>query len=518
MKILRRREGFATNSSSTHSIIIAGSVHGSTPNAAEFGWDYFLCESFEQKVSYMLTQFVHAYKQALQDKFSISFYNLDKANPYHRIALVAYDEIFSFFKERFALSDDLISDIQNGYVDHQSQFSIPQTKVGYTLFPDINFWADLTEALAKDETVHIYGGNDNDSRDDDPSRIHSKWSDLINVTYNQPGSTVIKKDGSLHTASLYTIFTPNTGRKVHISFDQSIDIKTYQVSQPELIDVKITDYCNIGCTFCYQNSTEQGQHAPISVVEDFLDFLKDSNVLELALGGGEPTSHPEFTKILRMIKAANIVPNFTTKSLKWYSDVDTLLAVSEYCGDYAHSVVSVKELERIVKIKKNINDQRLLDNDWNKINPITQSLTIQYILDLHTLDNFTSIVKKLREIESQYLFRRITITLLGYKEVGRGGKRPYTNSEFLKEFKKIVGDDSKIRLGIDTVIATQYEKELNEENISETLYYKEEGRFSMYVDLVTKTYSKSSFEPTKIYKVTQHSSETLSSIFARVKE
>lgn len=28
-----------------------------------------------------------------------------------------------------------------------------------------------------------------------------------------------------------------------------------KAKRPELVDIKITDWCDVGCTFCYQNST-----------------------------------------------------------------------------------------------------------------------------------------------------------------------------------------------------------------------------------------------------------------------
>lgn len=34
-----------------------------------------------------------------------------------------------------------------------------------------------------------------------------------------------------------------------------------KATRPELVDIKITDWCDVGCTFCYQDSTLLGRHA-----------------------------------------------------------------------------------------------------------------------------------------------------------------------------------------------------------------------------------------------------------------
>lgn len=37
--------------------------------------------------------------------------------------------------------------------------------------------------------------------------------------------------------------------------------KYEKASKPELVDIKISDYCSYGCSWCYQGSTTLGQHS-----------------------------------------------------------------------------------------------------------------------------------------------------------------------------------------------------------------------------------------------------------------
>ena len=52
---------------------------------------------------------------------------------------------------------------------------------------------------------------------------------------------------------------------------------------PESIDVKITNYCDLACAYCHENSTKEGEHAFLSdLLPLFVDLPQGT---ELAIGG-----------------------------------------------------------------------------------------------------------------------------------------------------------------------------------------------------------------------------------------
>lgn len=67
----------------------------------------------------------------------------------------------------------------------------------------------------------------------------------------------------------------------------------------ENMDIKITNYCDIGCPFCHEGSALNGCHADI-LNQKFIDTLHEYQ--EVAIGGGDATSHPDLIPFLRKLK------------------------------------------------------------------------------------------------------------------------------------------------------------------------------------------------------------------------
>ena len=63
------------------------------------------------------------------------------------------------------------------------------------------------------------------------------------------------------------------------------------ILHPESIDVKITDYCDMGCAYCHESSTTSGSHADLKTLLGIIHDLPAG--VELAIGGGNPLSHPD---------------------------------------------------------------------------------------------------------------------------------------------------------------------------------------------------------------------------------
>src|SRR5690348_9592321 len=93
-----------------------------------------------------------------------------------------------------------------------------------------------------------------------------------------------------------TVFSPRTGFFARME-DPGQPEPLWSPHGPELIDISITNWCDKGCPFCYRKSTPKGCHMSVA---DYTAVIKQAaamDVLQVAIGGGNPTQHPEFQQI-----------------------------------------------------------------------------------------------------------------------------------------------------------------------------------------------------------------------------
>jgi molybdenum cofactor biosynthesis enzyme MoaA len=331
-----------------------------------------------------------------------------------------------------------------------------------------DFLKEARDHLLRKDCI-VVGGNDNDDVGtgfNDEDVIHSPLMDL-----RDSGPFIARKDefGS------WLLFNYKTGAKLRFSFDPNIVVT--KSSSPELVDIKITNKCSKGCSFCYQGSCVEGKHASLDDVTMISDILRDSQIPEVAIGGGEPTEHPDFAQILHRFGYNKIVPNFTTATLNWVKDKFILKSVKENVGAFAFSVQNEKQIDELEKVI----DKYDFSIDVFGDNP---NVTAQVVLGTIDMDTFKAIVEKCRK-------KYIHLTVLGFKETERGKtfeKKPYEN------WIKIVKESDIYRMGVDTCIIAEFGEQLKE--ISSCFEYTstpEEGAFSTYIDAVELKMGKSSY-------------------------
>jgi MoaA/NifB/PqqE/SkfB family radical SAM enzyme len=116
---------------------------------------------------------------------------------------------------------------------------------------------------------------------------------------------------------------------------------------PELADISISNRCSKGCSFCYRNSTPNGDLMSLDQYIQVLDQLTSpvwGPPFQVALGGGEPTEHPELIQILEETKKRQIMPNLTTNGMSLSEE--HIRAFKKHCGAVAvSSVVIDSELQ-----------------------------------------------------------------------------------------------------------------------------------------------------------------------------
>jgi len=439
MEVDNIRLGFATNSSSSHSIIFGNkSKVLDEYNPKEFGWDFFTLASKEAKKEYFATMI----KENLYPM------------PTNLINLLLKGM-------------DLPSVSNDDYIDHKSMYYLPK-EYGMD-FVSVEFMNDFQKYLLRDDVL-ILGGNDND---DENHPLCTTNRLIMDRYYPDYRGWIGRKDGDW-----WILYNKDIGNRAIFSFeDEPNDLK---LESPLLLDLKITDFCDKGCSFCYMDSSSEGQHIDHNNIYRVLSNIAHSKVFEVAIGGGEPTKCPDFKDIIVSLYHQGVKPNFSTASLDWMDDLQLVETIMPLVGAFAYSVNCVQDVTNLLAKCK--------DRSINK-----NKISVQIIPD-------TISEEVLEEILLTCAKNYIRVTLLGFKEVGRGksAERTGTENKWLECLSGLHKRGYYTTVSIDTTLAARCKGKMEEQEISEYLYHTEEGIYSAYIDGVAMKYGPSSFEPDKL--------------------
>ena len=102
---------------------------------------------------------------------------------------------------------------------------------------------------------------------------------------------------------------------------------------PEFMDIKITDKCMGGCSYCYQNSLPNWDEYwdVVGKIKQYFSWMSDNEKpFQVALGWGNPNEHPSFIPILASFYLLGILPNYTTNGMGITEEI--LQATKKFCG------------------------------------------------------------------------------------------------------------------------------------------------------------------------------------------
>jgi len=212
----------------------------------------------------------------------------------------------------------------------------------------------------------------------------------------------------------------------------------YMAPWPELVDISISNYCTNNCDYCYRQSNETGSFMSLENFQICLEQLsnkKFGGVFQIALGGGEPLLHPDFSKMLRLAKKYNIIPNYTTSGN--YFTEKNLKTTRECCGAIAVSWdpsrnLTLEELKEIGELLKN-------NNIPSNIHFVVSKSTIESAIDI------------LKGKLDEYLENFNSVIFLTYKPTGRASNSDtIQQGDELKEFLELVDDPRTVlKIGFD---------------------------------------------------------------------
>ena len=261
----------------------------------------------------------------------------------------------------------------------------------------------------------------------------------------------------------YFVEIQEDGTKIRTSVD-SCFIPRY----PESIDLKITNWCDMNCPMCHEESDKYGTHADLKEIASLIKNLPEG--VEFAIGGGDPLSHPNIIELICFLDSRGIIPNITINSghlLRHKYVIDNLVK-HDWIKGIGISYDSTIPLETF----------------WSA--NTYRNVVIHLILGIHTIKDLGIIFSNVSNAK---------VLLLGYKKIGRG-KEFYT----LETVKNILEWYHKIHeffgfkiIAFDNLSIEQLnvKRFFDEENWSR-FYQGNDGQFTFYVDLVRKEYAISS--------------------------
>ena len=500
MKTTFFRLGFANNSSSVHSLAFSSKLNGrdkNIDNEWEFGWNNFVLGTKESKLKYMFA--------TLKENWEMYNNFYDSLLTYDEMAKVNHDYFFKLAKNIPIFSDIVYEAEEKGmdmFVDHQSTLSIPlyrnYDKKDPNVFFNVEFFTDLTNFIVNNSFV-IIGGNDN-GRDEEDKNYYDPQK------YNEDKYREIKQIwNSLKDKYKYYCLCEkdnNTGEYVLSYRTGGIhkvkfgELPTDNKSEfPYLVDIKVTNKCSNGCLECYADSKPDGDSSK-TFFYSLSKALKKARVFEIAIGGGEVTEflkpyrieHPEeggynISYIAEIFHNDKFKVGMTTRNYNihkepyWDHLVDNIDSI-------AVSVRNPEEVKKASDIQKSFQEKCLNRQDYSR------QFNVQYILGCAELDDFKKIIDVCKE---NYIYN---ITLLGPKYCGRGNNVVWYDlgTKWINIVKEATnGEYNTFNVGIDSVLAKNYKKDLIKAGVKCCYLLCEEGKSTCFIDAVKGYIRPSSF-------------------------
>ena len=244
------------------------------------------------------------------------------------------------------------------------------------------------------------------------------------------------------------------------------DLDNLMPYKPESMDILITKQCSgTNCAYCHEDARPGGQHGDILDIP-FLDTLLPCT--ELAIGGGNPLSHPQLVPFLHQCKNRNLIANMTVHQHHFCENIDKIRRLTS--EGLLHGIgVSVVEANKETMY-------------WFRKVPNAVVHVINGVIDMGQLHKLYD--------------HGLKLLILGYKDFRRGvpAHTPETDRrmkalyaelpELTRHFKVVSFDNLAIK-------QLDPKRLLSEEEWNE-FYMGDDGQYTMYVDMVNREFAKSS--------------------------
>lgn len=274
----------------------------------------------------------------------------------------------------------------------------------------------------------------------------------------------------------YTVTILSDGTKIrHNNEDKLIP------STVESMDIKITNQCDMGCAMCHENSTPNGKHGDI-MKQEFIDKLHPYT--ELAIGGGNPLSHPDLIPFLEKCKSLKLIPSMTVNQLHFMNNLDLIKYLVDNELIYGLGISLVSATNDFIIAAKQFKNAVI-----HVINGIVTRTQLETLAD-----------------------EDLKILILGYKRFRRGQAMYDAQGPVIEEVKSMLYDI------LPNIIETEWFKAVSFDNLAleqldvkrlmsdaewEEFYMGDDGigdefdSATMYIDMVEEKFAKNSCDPNR---------------------
>lgn len=265
----------------------------------------------------------------------------------------------------------------------------------------------------------------------------------------------------------YTVKIYSDGTKIRKN-----DLDFFKPEFPESMDIKITNQCDKLCKFCHEASVPDGRHGDVMNLP-FLETLHPYT--ELAIGGGNPLSHPDLIPFLEGLKERKLIPSMTANQTHFLENIPLLSMLSERELLYGLGVSFISgtpqdELNRMIGA---------LEKFPNAV--------------IHVINGIVS-VEELRALA----FHDFKVLILGYKKFRRGAHN------WAEDEEEIVSRQRNLYDELPAIIQSGWFHTVSFDNLAvnqlgvrrlmdsaswERFYMGDDGNYTMYVDAVNREYA-----------------------------
>lgn len=239
----------------------------------------------------------------------------------------------------------------------------------------------------------------------------------------------------------------------------------------ESMDIKITNQCDMGCPFCHENSTINGKHGDI-LNERFINTLHPYQ--EVAIGGGDVTSHPDLIPFLQKLKERKIIANITVNQVHFIKKQELIKQLIEEKLVYGLGVSLVNPTEEFITLIKQYPNVVI-----HVINGVLKPS------DIAALEN-----------------NNLKMLILGYKHLRRGNNYFDDKQTEIENNQKWLYDNLSdiinkfYVLSFDNLAIEQLNvKRLLPEDEWDEFYMGDDAEFTYYIDMVERKFAKNSTAP-----------------------
>ena len=236
----------------------------------------------------------------------------------------------------------------------------------------------------------------------------------------------------------------------------------------ENMDIKICNFCDMGCPFCHEGSTTDGKFGDI-LNEKFINTLHPYQ--EVAIGGGDATSHPDLIPFLEKLKEKKVIANMTVNQIHFEKKQELIKKLVDEKLIYGLGVSLVNPTEKFIELIKKYPNAVI-----HVINGVLKPS------DVEALEN-----------------NDLKMLILGYKHLRRGNDYfesdmadikvkqhwLYENLESVLNGFKVVSFDNLAIEQLD-VRRLMSDEEWNE------FYMGDDGQMTYYIDMVERKFARSS--------------------------